>query len=120
MIPAHLIPTPDTLQVPWGWFQLLLSTTFLLHILAMNIMIGWAIITFCNHAFKEGIPDENQLISQKLPFTIAFTVNFGIAPPALSPGSLRPLHVHKLGAHGRVLALHRGTPHSCLLCSLCL
>ncbi|MCX5869627.1 MAG: hypothetical protein NTY00_03115 [Deltaproteobacteria bacterium] len=80
MIPAHLIPTPDPLQVPWGWFQLLLSTTFLLHILAMNIMIGWAIITFCNHAFNQKIPTENQLISQKLPFTIAFTVNFGVAP----------------------------------------
>ncbi len=80
MIPAHLIPTPDPLQVPWGWFQLLLSTTFLLHILAMNIMVGWAIITFCNHAFNQSIPAENQLISQKLPFTIAFTVNFGVAP----------------------------------------
>ena len=80
MIPAHLIPTPDPLQVSWGWFQLLLSATLLLHILAMNIMLGWAIITFCNHAFRQSIPAENQLISKKLPFTIAFTVNFGVAP----------------------------------------
>ncbi|MDO9041062.1 MAG: hypothetical protein Q7U64_01800 [Desulfocapsaceae bacterium] len=80
MIPAQLVPTPDLLQVPWGWFQLLLSTTFLLHLLVMNIMLGWAIIAFCNHAFKQTIPAENQLISQKLPFTIAFTVNFGVAP----------------------------------------
>ena len=80
MIPAQLVPTPDLLQVPWGWFQLLLSTTFLLHLLVMNIMLGWASITFCNHAFKQSLPAENQLISKKLPFTIAFTVNFGVAP----------------------------------------
>ena len=80
MVPAYLVPSPDTLQVPWGWFQLLLSTTFLLHLLTMNIMLGWAIIAFCNHAFKESIPAESHLISQKLPFAIAFAVNFGIAP----------------------------------------
>ena len=80
MIPADLIPSPDPLQVPWGWFQLLLSTTFLLHLLVMNIMLGWAIIAFYNHAFKQTIPSENRLISQKLPFTIAFTINFGVAP----------------------------------------
>ncbi|MDD3815956.1 MAG: hypothetical protein PHZ02_15075 [Desulfocapsaceae bacterium] len=80
MIPAHLIPATDSLQVPWGWFQILLSTTFLLHLLVMNIMLGWAIIAFCNHAFRDKIPDDNLLISKKLPFTIAFTVNFGVAP----------------------------------------
>ncbi|MBA3007286.1 MAG: hypothetical protein KJ900_07420 [Proteobacteria bacterium] len=80
MIPAHLIPVPDPLQVSWGWFQILLSSTFLLHLLVMNIMLGWAIIAFCNHAFRDKIPADNQLISKKLPFTIAFTVNFGVAP----------------------------------------
>jgi hypothetical protein len=80
MNPALLIPTPDPLQIPWSWFQPLLSTTFLLHLLVMNTMLGWAIIAFCNHAFKPSRPAENQLISQKLPFTIAFTINFGIAP----------------------------------------
>lgn len=80
MNPAHLIPTPDLLPVSWGWFQLLLSTTFLLHLLVMNIMLGWAIIAFCNHAFKDSIPEDNQLISKNLPFTIAFAVNFGVAP----------------------------------------
>ena len=80
MIPAHLIPSPDPLQVPWGWFQLLLSTTFLFHLLVMNIMLGWAIIAFYNHAFKQTIPASNHVISQKLPFTIAFTVNFGVPP----------------------------------------
>ncbi len=80
MIPAHLIPAPDSLQVPWGWFQILLSATFLLHLLAMNIMLGWAIIAAINHALKQSNPASNQVISQKLPFTIAFSVNFGVAP----------------------------------------
>lgn len=80
MNPASLIPAPDLLQVPWGWFQLLLSVTFLFHLLVMNIMLGWAIIAFVNHVFTESATDENLLISKKLPFTIAFTINFGVAP----------------------------------------
>ena len=80
MNPASLIPAPDLLQVPWGWFQILLSLTFLLHLLVMNIMLGWAIIACANHVFKPSMTAENQLISKKLPFTIAFTINFGVAP----------------------------------------
>jgi len=77
---ASLLPAPDLLQVPWGWFQLLLSVTFLLHLLVMNIMLGLAIIAFANHVFRPSMTAENQLISKKLPFTIAFTINFGVAP----------------------------------------
>lgn len=80
MNPAALIPTPDTLQVPWGWFQILLSLTFILHLLVMNVMLGWAIIAFVNHVRQVTAPAENQLIAKKLPFTIAFTINFGVAP----------------------------------------
>lgn len=80
MNPASLIPAPDLLQVPWGWFQILLSLTFLLHLLVMNIMLGWAIIACANHIFKPSMTAENQLISRKLPFTIAFTINLGVAP----------------------------------------
>jgi hypothetical protein len=80
MNPASLIPAPDPLQVPWGWFQILLSITFLLHLVVMNIMLGWSIIASINHIFKQSKAAENRLISKKLPFTIAFTVNFGVAP----------------------------------------
>jgi len=80
MNPASLIPSPDPLQVPWGWFQILLSITFLLHLLVMNIMLGWSIIACTNHVFKLSRAAENRLISKKLPFTIAFTINFGVAP----------------------------------------
>lgn len=81
MDPAALIPTPDSLQVPWGWFELLLLITLFLHLILMNVMLGTGIISFVNH-FRA--PEkENPLcrtIAKNLPFAIAFTVNFGVAP----------------------------------------
>ena len=81
MDPATLIPTPDTIPVGWGWFQFLLTLTFYLHILAMNIMLGTVIIAFAHHATSEGAtsPLTGQ-ISGKLPYAIALTVNLGVAP----------------------------------------
>jgi len=81
MNPAPLIPTPDPLQVPWGWFQFLLILTFFLHILVMNIMIGCGLIAFVKQLAN---PDQNcelcRDISNKLTYAVAFTVNFGVAP----------------------------------------
>ena len=81
MDPVSLIPTPDQIPVGWGWFQLLLTLTFYLHILAMNVMLGTVIIAFIQHFSSEGgsLPVSRQ-ISKKLPYAIALTVNFGIAP----------------------------------------
>ncbi|BCO10262.1 hypothetical protein GF1_26380 [Desulfolithobacter dissulfuricans] len=81
MDPATLIPTPDPLQVPWGWFQLLLTITIFLHILLMNMMLGGAFIAFARHLTHPEDPGPlTRMISRRLPFTIAFTVNFGVAP----------------------------------------
>ena len=81
MNPAALIPTPDTLQVPWGWFQALLLLTLFLHIILMNVMLGSAVIALVN-LFRGGgdATPMSRDISRKLPFAIAFTVNFGVAP----------------------------------------
>lgn len=76
---AQLIPTPDILQVPWGWFQVLLTVTFFLHLVVMNILLGCSIITFFQHASGKST-HINKAIAKKLPFTVAFTINFGIAP----------------------------------------
>ncbi|MCK5070313.1 MAG: hypothetical protein KAR01_07215 [Desulfocapsa sp.] len=76
---AQLIPTPDLLQVPWGWFQVLLTVTFFLHLLVMNVLLGCSIITFFRHATGKST-DVNRAISKKLPLTVAFAVNFGVAP----------------------------------------
>ena len=81
MVPAALIPVPDAIPVGWGWFQFLLTLTFYLHIVAMNIMLGTVIIAFTHHSVTEGrhLPLTEQ-IAGKLPYSIALTVNLGVAP----------------------------------------
>ncbi len=81
MDPTTLIPQPDTITVPWGWFQLLLIVTFVLHLLFMNTMLGSSIIALVRE-LKTGIQngEANQDIASKLPYTVAFTVNIGVAP----------------------------------------
>jgi hypothetical protein len=76
---AQLIPTPDVLQVPWGWIQVLLTVTFFLHLVVMNVLLGCSIITFFRHAAGK-TTGVNKAIAGKLPFTMAFTINFGVAP----------------------------------------
>ncbi len=81
MDPAALIPAPDQIPVPWGWFQFLLTLTFYLHILAMNVMLGGVIIAFVHHFGREGgSTDLTRLVANKLPTTIALAVNLGVAP----------------------------------------
>ena len=81
MNPAALIPTPDAIPVPWGWFYVLLMLTFLLHLLVMNAMLGGGIIALIS-TLRGG--EQNTLLSQefsyKWPYTIAFAVNMGVAP----------------------------------------
>lgn len=81
MDPSRLIPTADPIPVAWEWFQVLLLFTFVLHLLSMNTMLGTGIIAFVAHFRKKGpaahLPQD---ISTKLPYTIAFTVNLGVAP----------------------------------------
>jgi hypothetical protein len=81
MDPAALIPTPDAIPVFWGWFQFFLLLTFFLHILLMNVMLGTAFIAFVSH-FRRNAQTApcTEVISGNLPFTIAFAVNFGVAP----------------------------------------
>lgn len=81
MNPAALIPTPDAIPVPWGWFYILLMLTFLLHLLVMNAMLGGGIIALIS-ALRGG--EQNTMLekefSYKWPYTIAFAVNMGVAP----------------------------------------
>ncbi|MBU1003541.1 MAG: hypothetical protein KKE73_13590 [Proteobacteria bacterium] len=81
MDPTLLVPIPDAIQVPWGWFQGLLSLTFVVHILLVNIALGGALValatTWCRHECTEPVGRD---ISVKLPTVIALAVNFGVAP----------------------------------------
>jgi len=81
MDPAALVPAADVIPAPWGWFYVLLLATFLLHLLLMNAMLGGGIITLISMFRKT---EQDRLLcrefSYKWPYTIAFAVNFGVAP----------------------------------------
>ena len=83
MDPNQLIPTPDVLPAPWGLFSILLVSTFTIHLLAANILLGGGLVAFWYSLKKrsrgfDGSPDRQ--VSLKLPIAIAFTINFGVAP----------------------------------------
>ena len=80
MSPAF-IPRPDIIPVAWGWFQFLLLLTFPLHLLAMNAMLGGLALGVYQH-FRGGATALRlaHRIAVLLPLTIAFAVNFGVAP----------------------------------------
>ncbi len=77
----NLIPNPDTIQVSWIYFQMLLLLTTPIHFLFMNAMFGSAGIATYLH-FKGGEKEKKlaHRIAVFLPLVIAFAVNFGVAP----------------------------------------
>lgn len=81
MNPASLIPSPDAIPVHWFLLQLPLTITTFLHLVAMNVVLGLACIGLST-AVKGGadtVPLRDS-IAQAFPFTIAFAINFGVAP----------------------------------------
>ncbi|MFH1060454.1 MAG: hypothetical protein V1797_17460 [Pseudomonadota bacterium] len=83
MEPASLIPAADTIPIAAGWFRLLLLATFVLHLLAMNAMLGGGAIALIHSLTGLGkgrAPGADQAISRKLPFAIALAVNLGVPP----------------------------------------
>ncbi len=81
MDPSGLIPVADSIPTHWGWFYFFLILTFILHLLLMNVMLGTGIISLVKHLKKGNKPcPVCKDISLKLPYQIAFTINFGVAP----------------------------------------
>jgi hypothetical protein len=81
MDPSGLIPVADSIPTHWGWFYFLLILTFILHLLLMNTMLGTGIISLVRLIKKRNEPcPVCKDISIKLPYKIAFTINFGVAP----------------------------------------
>ena len=81
MNPNIIIPATSPIQVDWSIFTVLLIVTFIIHIWMMNVMLGTGIIALVRYFDKK--PQSNNLshtIASHLPFTIAFTINFGVAP----------------------------------------
>jgi hypothetical protein len=78
---VSLIPTPDALQVHWFWLHLLLTLTTFLHFVAMNFMLGAGFIAFAAPFWRgNDILPLNAHIAKTLPYSIAFTINLGVAP----------------------------------------
>ena len=114
MTTNDLIPVADAIPVDWRWLYFFLVLTFVLHLLFMNAMLGSAIMAFVSE-LREKNAGPSKDISTKLPYTIAFTVNLGVASPALFAGFIRPFHLCQFGTHGRVLAGgDRPDPHALL------
>jgi hypothetical protein len=81
MNPDIIIPATSAIQVDWSIFTVLLLVTFLIHIWMMNIMLGTGIIALMRHFDKnQASSNLSHTIASHLPFTIAFTINFGVAP----------------------------------------
>lgn len=81
MDPASLIPSPDAIPVHWLWLQLPLTVTTFLHLVAMNVVLGLSCIglTIAVKGDPECVPLRDA-IARTFPFTIAFAINFGVAP----------------------------------------
>lgn len=76
-----LVPTPDTLPMAAGYFELLLLLTFPLHLIFMNAMIGGTLIALWAHFSRQPVHERLAYkIAQVLPLLIAFTINFGVPP----------------------------------------
>ena len=81
MDPQSLIPRPDAIPVAAGWFQFLLMLTFTLHILFMNVMLGSTCIAWVDEVNNVGGEAPlGRLLSGKLTYVIALTINLGVAP----------------------------------------
>jgi len=81
MSPDVIIPATSPIQVDWSIFTVLLIVSFIIHILMMNVMLGSGIIALIGlFNQKQQSNDLSHTIASHLPFTIAFTINFGVAP----------------------------------------
>ncbi|MCF8068876.1 MAG: hypothetical protein K9L30_09850 [Desulfobacterales bacterium] len=83
MDPLSLIPSPDALPVSYGWLKALLLSTFTLHIVFMNIMVGSCIVALFSGQGKydaANTPSVQNDLTGKLTFIVAFTINLGVAP----------------------------------------
>ena len=61
------------------FFKGLLTSTFMIHILLMNIMVGTAIIALATRFTDKTLPFQKDA-ANKLPVIFALAINFGVAP----------------------------------------
>lgn len=78
---SRLIPQDLPLPVSPGWFVVLQMITLTLHFLFMNLMLGGSLIALAVSLTRGDTPSPAaKTLATKIPFAIAFAVNFGVAP----------------------------------------
>lgn len=85
MIQSNLIPAADPIPLPAPYWvlKLLLIVTFMLHILAMNLMLGGAVVALISKWRARSAEDGNRIffdVAKKLPVLLPATITLGIAP----------------------------------------
>jgi len=85
MNPSDLIPTldPNPLPAPYWVLKLLLIVTFLLHILAMNLVLGGGMLALVARWGSRNRESGARMfvdIGKKLPVLLPATITLGIAP----------------------------------------
>jgi hypothetical protein len=85
MMQSNLIPTldPNPLPAPYWVFMLLLAVTFFLHIVAMNFMLGGAVLALGAKWRSKHLTYGNRMffdVAKKLPSLLPATITLGIAP----------------------------------------
>ncbi|MGE4552191.1 MAG: hypothetical protein AB7D57_03710 [Desulfovibrionaceae bacterium] len=82
MDPALLIPAAESIPVHWAWFDTLLVTTFTLHVLLMNAVVGATAVALFARGGDAPAPAAPPAADLKdgLTILLALTVNFGVAP----------------------------------------
>ena len=85
MMQPNLIPAldPNPLPAPYWVFKLLLIVTFFLHILAMNFLLGGAVMALVSKWRMRKQANGNRVffdVAKKLPVFLPATITLGIAP----------------------------------------
>jgi hypothetical protein len=73
---TSFIPSPDSLQVNWLWFQVLLIFTFILHIILVNLILGGTFLAVWDRIKGRG----KDVFSNRIPIMLALTINLGVPP----------------------------------------
>ncbi|MGA3264501.1 MAG: hypothetical protein ABSC47_10715 [Terracidiphilus sp.] len=85
MMPPNMIPVldPNPLPAPYWVFKLLLIVTFFLHIVAMNFMLGGAVLALVSKWRAKNREHGNRVffdVAKKVPSLLPATITLGIAP----------------------------------------
>ncbi len=85
MMPTDAIPAldPNPLPAPYWVFKVLLIVTFILHILAMNLMLGGGVLALVLKWRSKNHESSGRMfldVAKKLPVFLPATVTLGIAP----------------------------------------